>query len=207
MVRGLANGLRNNAWISKNAAKKVAEGTLNSAKEAIDSHSPSKKFEELGMYSDQGFAIGLSKYSRVVSDASKSVATSMLDSAKGGLAMLNSIVTDSMDGDPVVRPVVDLSDVQSGAKTINGLFGNRSTITAKASIDNAAATASSIAKAKSIQNGSKESNADSGITNTDSSVNLSGNNFYVRSEQDIHSLASEIAALTRQQQRGLGAGY
>ena len=207
MVRGLANGLRNNAWIAKNAAKKVAEDTLNSAKEAIDSHSPSKKFEELGMYSDQGFAIGLSKYSKVVSDASKNVATTMLDSAKGGLSTLNALVTDSMDGDPVVRPVIDLSDVQSGAKTINGLFGNRSTITAKASIDNAAATASSIAKAKSIQNGSKESNADSGITNTDSSVNLSGNNFYVRSEQDIHSLASEIAALTRQQQRGLGAGY
>ncbi len=206
MVHGLANGLSNNAWIAKNAAKKVAEGALNSAKEAIDSNSPSKKFEELGMFSDQGFAIGLSKYSKVVSDASKNVATTMLDSAKGGLSTLNALVTDSMDGDPVVRPVIDLSDVQSGAKTINGLFGSRSTITAKASIDNAAATASSIAKAKSNQNGSKESNADSGITNTDSSVNLSGNNFYVRSEQDIHSLASEIAALTRQQQRGLGAG-
>lgn len=207
MARGLANGLKNNAGIVSQAARSVAQKALNSAKEAIDSHSPSKKFEELGMYSDQGFAVGLSKYSRVVSDASKSVATTMLDSAKGGLATLNSIVTDSMDGDPVVRPVIDLSDVQSGAKTINGLFGSRSTITAKATIDNAAATASSIAKAKNIQNGSKESNADSGITNTDSSVNLSGNNFYVRSEQDIHSLASEIASLTRQQQRGLGAGY
>ncbi len=38
----------------------------------------------------------------------------------------------------------------------------------------------------------------------DSSVTLSGNSFYVRDEQDIHSLAIEIAALTKRQQRGRG---
>ena len=37
-----------------------------------------------------------------------------------------------------------------------------------------------------------------------SSVNLSGNTFYVRSDQDIHDLAVEIATLTRTQQRGRG---
>ena len=40
--------------------------------------------------------------------------------------------------------------------------------------------------------------------NQTSSVNLSGNNFYVRDEQDIHSLAIEIATLTKRQQRGRG---
>lgn len=40
--------------------------------------------------------------------------------------------------------------------------------------------------------------------NQTSSVNLSGNNFYVRDEQDIHSLAIEIASLTKRQQRGRG---
>ena len=40
--------------------------------------------------------------------------------------------------------------------------------------------------------------------NSTSSVSLSGNNFYVRDETDIRSLAIEIAALTRRQQRGRG---
>jgi hypothetical protein len=40
--------------------------------------------------------------------------------------------------------------------------------------------------------------------NNNSSVNLTGNNFYVRDEQDIRSLAVEIATLTRRQQRGRG---
>ena len=37
-----------------------------------------------------------------------------------------------------------------------------------------------------------------------SNVNLTGNNFYVRDETDIRSLAVEIATLTKRQQRGLG---
>lgn len=40
--------------------------------------------------------------------------------------------------------------------------------------------------------------------NQQSSVNLTGNTFYVRDEQDIRSLAVEIATLTRRQQRGKG---
>lgn len=40
--------------------------------------------------------------------------------------------------------------------------------------------------------------------NQQSSVNLSGNSFYIRDEQDIRSLAIEIATLTKRQQRGRG---
>ena len=51
-----------------------------------------------------------------------------------------------------------------------------------------------------------------GLTQTDnrktynqtSSVNLSGNNFYIRDETDIRSLAVEIATLTKRQQHGKG---
>ena len=37
-----------------------------------------------------------------------------------------------------------------------------------------------------------------------SSVNLTGNSFYIRSDQDLHDLAVEIATLTRTEQRGRG---
>ena len=41
----------------------------------------------------------------------------------------------------------------------------------------------------------------------DSSVSLSGNNFYVRDEIDVQSLAIEIASLTKAKQRGSGFRY
>ena len=40
--------------------------------------------------------------------------------------------------------------------------------------------------------------------NSNSSISFSGSNFYVRDEQDIRSLAIEIASLTKRQQRGRG---
>ena len=40
--------------------------------------------------------------------------------------------------------------------------------------------------------------------NSNSSVNFTGSSFYIRDEQDVRSLAIEIASLTRRQQRGRG---
>jgi len=40
--------------------------------------------------------------------------------------------------------------------------------------------------------------------NSTSSVNFSGSSFYIRDEQDVRSLAIEIATLTKRQQRGKG---
>ncbi|NLG34278.1 MAG: hypothetical protein GX548_02885, partial [Lentisphaerae bacterium] len=68
-------------------------------------------------------------------------------------------------------------------------------------IQNAARFLTGEAKAGSI---STTSNDNRRTYNQSSSVNLSGNNFYIRDEQDVRSLAVEIAALTRRQQRGKG---
>lgn len=40
--------------------------------------------------------------------------------------------------------------------------------------------------------------------NQNSTVTLTGNTFTIRDEQDIYALATEIAALTKRQQRGKG---
>ena len=40
--------------------------------------------------------------------------------------------------------------------------------------------------------------------NANSSVNLTGNNFYVQDEQDAYAMAVEIAEITKRQQRGMG---
>ena len=68
-------------------------------------------------------------------------------------------------------------------------------------IHNAARYLTGEAKAGSI---SATSNDNRRTYNQTSSVNLSGNTFYVRDEQDIKALAIEIAALTKRQQRGHG---
>jgi hypothetical protein len=68
-------------------------------------------------------------------------------------------------------------------------------------IQNAARFLTGEAKAGSI---STTQNDNRRTYDQSSSVNLSGNTFYIRDEQDIRSLAVEIATLTRRQQRGRG---
>ena len=135
------------------------------------------------------------------------MATEVIDNARNGLSMLSSIIESNMDADPVVRPVVDLSNVQSGARAINGMLSGRTTIRANASMEAAANAASSTASRKANQNGSSKAENNVVTRSEDNSVNLTGNTFYVRSDNDIHALASEIASLTKQQQLGLGATY
>ena len=204
---GLGNGIEHRKVFVVAKAAALAKATVKKIKELLDIESPSKVMYQIGEYFDMGLENGIADKSSSVVNASKSMASSVLDAAKGGLSTINSIISDSMDGDPVIRPVIDLSDVQSGARTINGMFAGSQTISTKAAYNNASATAASMVKAKTNQNGSENPTDSSSFSSKDSSVNLSGNNFYVRSEQDIHSLASEIASLTRQQQRGLGGSF
>lgn len=205
--KGLGQGIENAGWFAKYKAYLVAKGIIKSVMDVLKEKSPSRVARGIGEYFSVGLGMGVEDKGSEAINASKNVAESMLSTTKGGLSTLNALISDTMDGDPVIRPVMDLSDVQSGAKAINGMFTGAQTISTKTAYSNASATAASMTKAKMNQNGSEASNGGSSFSSNDSSVNLSGNNFYVRSEQDIHSLASEIASLTRQQQRGLGAGF
>ena len=128
----------------------------------------------------------------------------MLGKSNDILAELSSALATDVDFDPVVRPVVDLSDVVSSSKRMNGLLSADRSIALAGNVSGSyQAYRAEKARAKAKENNASEA---SSTTNDSSSVNVNGN-FYIRSEQDVKSLASEIAALTKQQQRSLGASY
>ena len=109
-----------------------------------------------------------------------------------------------MDGDPVIRPVVDLSDVEKGAKEIGGMLSTDRTIGISGDTSRAMAGAVGLkAPADKVQNGSGKQESQANPVDGDN-VAISGNNFYIRSDNDIRLLASEMAAFTRSGQRALG---
>lgn len=204
MGLGLRDGLKRSTGLAKIAAKGVAQAMLQAAKNALGIKSPSREFEKLGMYSDRGLARGLKKYAKVVTRSSSSLGDSALDAAKGSLTTLSGLIGEDMDVDPVIRPVVDLSDVSSASRGIHNMLSHSGTLTVGASTSLADAGARGIARAKARQNGGTENRSEVNNAN-DSSISFNGNSFYIRSENDIHRLSSEIAALTRQQQRSMGS--
>jgi phage-related protein len=70
MIRGIANGLSNAGSALADAAKKAANGALNSIKKALGIASPSRVFrDEVGLMMGEGIAVGLDKSGRDIDEA------------------------------------------------------------------------------------------------------------------------------------------
>jgi tape measure domain-containing protein len=156
-VEGYANGIKNNKKLASDAGSALGKAALEAAKKALDENSPSKEFYKVGDFGGIGFVNALLDN---VSSAYKAGGT-MADSARKGLSGAIARITDTlaneMDMQPTIRPVLDLSDVRSGAGSINGLFSGG---TLNVNSAHVGAISASMAKR---QNGNDNSDIVSGI--------------------------------------------
>ena len=206
LSQGVANGIRGGGGIVKSAARTIISNALSAMRAEADEHSPSKETEKIARFMDMGLANGLNGYSKIVSRAAEGVAGEAIDSTRSTLANLSTVLSEDMDTTPVIRPVMDMSNISAGARTINGIFSGGRTLSVGVTAAKAQAASAAMRESRKRQNGSNDVTSLISHAN-DSSVNLTGNNFYIRSDQDVRALASEIATLTRQQQRSYGAAF
>lgn len=122
--RGLIVGLIRGSNAVTDTAERVALAAYNRAKNALDINSPSGKGEWLGRMFDAGLAGGLEHYSDAVGKNAHQVGENAVDNAKRGLEDFMDVITSDLDDDPVIRPVLDLSMVENGARDIDGLLRN-----------------------------------------------------------------------------------
>ena len=158
------------------------------AKSAVSSSLTAVSLRSVGVNAMAGLAAGIRSGQASVVSAMRRAASAAVSAAKSQL----KIASPSR----VFRDEV-------GAMTMKG-FGEGVAAEAKKQasvISNAARYLTGEAKDSAI--GFNTSTVQNSYSQ-DSSVTLSGNSFYVRDEQDIRSLAIEIAALTKRQQRGRG---
>ena len=97
---------------------------MKAAQEAIQSHSPSKATFKLGTYFGQGFAIGIKGYAGKVYDESYSVGEQAKAGLSRAISRVSSMIKNGIDTQPTIRPVLDLSEVESGAGYLSSLLNN-----------------------------------------------------------------------------------
>ena len=128
LVQGFANGITANMFRAAAAATVMAKMALTAARNALKINSPSKETYALGSFFGKGFANAIIDYQSKSYDA----AYSMADSARNGLSKaiskVGDLIQNGIDTQPTIRPVLDLTDVESGAGTINGMFGMRPSV-------------------------------------------------------------------------------
>ena len=135
LVTGFSRGIELSTWVAKQAAEKMAEDAMNAANTKLGVESPSKVFMKIGGYVAEGFAIGISDLSYKSTDAAEGMATSAMNTTRTAMSKVLDAINTGMDSQPTIRPVVDLSDVQTGVNAINGLFNTTKSVGVQANLN------------------------------------------------------------------------
>lgn len=143
-IQGFINGMNSRRGSAIGTAASIAASALASAKSRLGIASPSKEFEEIGMYSDQGMVNGLLALAGRVRNAGASVGRSAMAGVQAELTNLTNVLNTDTDFTPTIRPVMDLSAVASGMSTMQSMFWNDSVFYPNFSGRNAQMAASAI---------------------------------------------------------------
>ena len=129
LVEGFAKGIDEYTWYAEARAAAMARAAAQAAEEELDINSPSKVGQRIGGFFGMGFVNSIIDYA----DKSYEAGAEMAAAAKNGLSNAISKVRDfvegNMDTQPTIRPVLDLSEVRSGAHMLSALLSRSQAMT------------------------------------------------------------------------------
>ena len=151
LVTGFSNGISENSYKAAAKAKAMAEAAIKAARNALKINSPSKVFKEIGSGIPEGFAIGIGMLGGTVKNSVTDMASTAIKSTRSAMATVLDALNSDMDAQPTIRPVIDLTDVRSGASAINGMLSGTQGIGVQANLN-----AINVAMNRKLQNGNND---------------------------------------------------
>ena len=128
-AQGLVRGLRSQKGVIKKMMEDLADAMIRAIKRKLKIKSPSDIFTEVGEFVTQGLVRGLQDSSGAMTAATKL--------GEDVLSAMSSAIVDNIDVDPVISPVLDLSNVKKEAGKLGDMIPTP-TVTAATSFDQAA---------------------------------------------------------------------
>lgn len=195
LINGLKTGIQNAAYSAVSAAKGVVSDAISAAKNLLGIHSPSKVFADIGKYSDEGFIQGLKSYSSKVADASEDVGKSAINGISRAISGITDVLNFDMDMEPTIRPVLDLTNIQAGKKSLYNMFSDGLNVTGTigrvSSISNEIKSDSSVLGSliDALSNKTKAENQN--VLSFEGM--FKGAEFNVRSDSDITRIAKQVS--------------
>ena len=140
-AKGFTNGLIAERANIEKEMKRIADLVVTTIKRKLRIKSPSEIFAEIGKFTMEGMAQGLTDSSSIVTDAVTNVADDAALAMKQSLSDISDIVSSEIDANPTITPILDLTQVKTAAQTIDSMFGTTPIVPA-ASYGQAAAISS-----------------------------------------------------------------
>ena len=122
LIGGVVKGIKDGVTNVLSAVASVATKAVQKMKDVLGIASPSKEFAEIGRFSDLGLANGILKYSNYAENAASNVGENTMDSLRKSFSDISDAIDSDIDFSPTITPVLDLSEIQNGAKSINSII-------------------------------------------------------------------------------------
>lgn len=137
-AQGLVNGLASRQKELETLMENLANSMVAAIKRKLKIRSPSQIFGEVGKFAVEGLAKGFQDSSKTAIDAASELGADTMSALQSSVAGISSAISENIEVDPVITPVLDLSNIERNAKKLDGLT-NVTPITAAASYGQAAA--------------------------------------------------------------------
>lgn len=146
-VDGLLNAIKDMAPQAQAAGEKIATALTSGIEIQLQIASPSKVMYGIGEYAGEGFVNALADYVAITNQVGGDLGDSATNGIRDALAKSADMFDTSVDIEPTIRPVLDLSNIDQGIGQLDGMFN------ANRSIELAGNTAISMdGRASGIQN-------------------------------------------------------
>lgn len=191
---GFSEKLSEYAQQAVDAATRMAQEAADAINEALDINSPSGVTGESGYYFVLGFVNRILSMASLAKDAGESLganSVSGLQKAILGAEEQGALISTVH---PTVTPVLDLSQIQNGVRSLDGLFGTKSFELSNVTARNARLTSASFDAPYSSQSVNQESSKSSQVVN-----NFTQNNYSPKSlsRTDIYRDSKNLLSRVR----------
>lgn len=130
-ISGYVKGIKDKIQDAYNAGHLIGEKALEGANKAVDNRSPSHKFEDYVAYNSvMGFVRGFRKRAHMALEAGEYLGQNALNGTQGIVSRIDNILNSDMNLQPVITPVLDLSQMSIQSGRIGGILNANNSIIA-----------------------------------------------------------------------------
>ena len=123
LADGFAAGIDANDYKAEAKARAMAKAAAEAAEDELGIESPSKVTYGIGNFFGLGFVNAVGDSARSAYKAGSNMAASAREGLSNAISKVSDFLNSDMDTQPTIRPVLDLSNVESGVGALNGMFG------------------------------------------------------------------------------------
>lgn len=124
--QGYVNGINSKYSSAYNAGYRVGQAGAKGINDGQKSHSPSRLAMQSGKYLGAGYVIGVNSTLSAVREAGVDMAETGLEAIGNTIDAISSLIDDSINVDPVITPILDVSTFNRSVGSIADSFGDYS---------------------------------------------------------------------------------